>query len=165
LDSLILDLYKNSIDVAFIAETWWSQTSLTIIKGYSVFYKNREGAKGGGVCIFVNNMTVKSFEVNDNIYKGLNGEHIWCSIQYGIEKILCGCVYRPPLYERVEGDNEILAAMTAASKTSYDGFIICGDFNHPSLSWTVDGLPYLNFLSPGNLVSKLYCDVLLSLGL
>jgi len=35
--------------------------------------------------------------------------------------------------------------------------------NLPSLSWSIAGLPFPNILSPGSLVSKLYCDSLGSL--
>ena len=159
-----MDLFSNDIDIAF-TETWWTASSLKAVKGCSTFYKIREICKGGGVCIFINNNSVKAFEVVDIVYKGVHGDHIWCSLQFGKENILCGCIYRPPLSVRVDGDTEILAALTSASKSQYDGILICGDFNHPSLSWTNEGLPYINVLSPGNTISKLYCDVILYLGI
>jgi len=64
-------------------------------------------------------------------------------------------VYRPPLSTWSDFDQEILSALTKASKMKYDGFIICGDFNHPSLSWSDKGQPYLNATLGGNAVSKL----------
>ena len=165
LDLLSVELYTNCVDVAFITETWWTSSSLKTIKGYSTFYKSREIGKGGGVCIFTNNSSVKAFEVEDIVYKGLLSDHIWCSLIIGKENILCGCIYRPPRSARVDGDTEILAAITSASKSKYDGILICGDFNLPSLSWSDVGLPFANILSPGSIISKLYCDVLSSLGI
>jgi len=153
-------LYSNNIHIAFITETWWTTSSLKAIKGYSTFYKNREICK---VCKFINNISIKVFEVVDIVYKGVHGNHIWCSIQFGKENILCACIYRPPLSVRVDRDTEILAALTSASKSQYDGILICGDFNHPSLSWTDEGWPYTNVPSPGDIISKLYCDVILHL--
>ena len=165
LDILSVELYSNCVDVAFITETWWTPSSIKTIKGYSTFYKNREISKGGGVCMFINNNSVKAFEVEDDVFKGNNSDHIWCSLLYGSENILCGCIYRPPLSNRVDGDTEILAALTSASKSKYDGLLICGDFNLPSLSWSNEGIPFANTLSPGNIVSKLYCDAILPLGI
>jgi len=165
LDILSVELYSNCVDVAFITETWWTPSSIKTIKGYSTFYKNREISNGGGVCMFINNNSVKAFEVEDDVYKGNNSDHIWCSLLYGSENILCGCIYRPPLSNRVDGDTEILAALTSASKSKYDGLLICGDFNLPSLSWSNEGIPFANTLSPGNIVSKLYCDAILPLGI
>ena len=61
---------------------------------------------------------------------------------------------------------KILAAITAASKAKYDGLLIYGDFNLPSLSWSIEkGLPFPNTISPGSSVSNLYCNVFVSLGL
>jgi len=68
------------------------------------------------------------------------------------------CVYRPPLSTRSDFDQEILSALIKTSKMKYDGFIICGDFNHTSLSWSDEGQPYLNATLGGNAVSKLFCD-------
>ena len=49
LDALVIELNSNNVDVAFITETWWTDTSLKVIKGYSTFYKNSEIGKGSGV--------------------------------------------------------------------------------------------------------------------
>ena len=57
-------------------------------KGYSTFYKSREIGKGGGMCIFTNNSSVKAFKVEDIVYKGLHSDHIWCSLIIGKENIL-----------------------------------------------------------------------------
>ena len=69
------------------------------------------------MCVFTNNNSVKAFGVVDIVYKGVHGDHIWCSLQFGKENISCGCIYRPPLSVRVDGDTEILAALTSASKS------------------------------------------------
>jgi len=69
LDLLAVDLYSNNIDIAFITETWWTASSLKAIKGCSTFHKNREICKGGGVCIFINNNSVKAFGVVDIVSK------------------------------------------------------------------------------------------------
>ena len=63
------------------------------------------------------------------VCKGIHSDHIWCSIIFRAENILGGCIYRPPQTVRGDGDSEILAAITAASKAKCDGLLICGDFN------------------------------------
>ena len=50
------------------------------------------------VAIFINN-NVKSFQIDESVFNGINADHIWCSISFGAEFILCGCivvVHRPP---------------------------------------------------------------------
>ena len=74
-------------------------------------------------------------------------------MNFGAEKLLCGWVYRPPLSTRSDFDQEILSALIKTSEMKYDGFIICGDFNHTSLSWSDEGQPYLNATLGGNAVS------------
>ena len=71
--------------------------------------------------MFINNNSVNALEVEDDVYKGNNSDHIWCSLLYGSENILCGYIYRPPLSNRVDGDTEILASLTSESKSKYDG--------------------------------------------
>ena len=93
-----IELYKNQIDVAFVTESWWIETSLKLIRGYSIYFKNREKTKGGGVCIFINNNTVKSLELDVEAFRGVYGEHIWCSVNFGAEKLLCGCVQATSIY-------------------------------------------------------------------
>jgi len=69
LDLLSVELYTICVDVAFITETWSTSSSLKTIKRYSTFYKSREIGKGGGVCIFTNNSSVKAFEVGISFIK------------------------------------------------------------------------------------------------
>ena len=35
LDALVIELNTNNVDVAIMTETWWTDTSLKVIKGYS----------------------------------------------------------------------------------------------------------------------------------
>ena len=47
------ELIQSKIDIAFVCETWWKDTSIKNVKGYSVYHKSRVDIKGGGVCIFI----------------------------------------------------------------------------------------------------------------
>jgi len=70
LDVLVFELYRKGIDIAFITETWCVITSIKKIEWHSTFDKNMEVSKGGGVCIFIDNNTVKAFEMDNSVYKG-----------------------------------------------------------------------------------------------
>ena len=94
-DAFCSELITNNIDIAFVSETWWTDTSLKNIPGYAVYFKDRKFGKGGGVGILVNNSRIKSYEINDG-YQSVESEQIWCLINIGSENILCGCIYRPP---------------------------------------------------------------------
>ena len=48
------------------------------------------------ILFFINNHTIKVFEVDDVIFKRINCDHIWFSISFVAETILCGCICRPP---------------------------------------------------------------------
>jgi hypothetical protein len=71
LELLKYELVHNKIDIAFVSETWWKETSLKNIRGYSVYHKSREDIKGGGVCIYVNNKSLKSYEQVDTKFINL----------------------------------------------------------------------------------------------
>jgi len=79
---------------------------------------------------------------------GIHADHICCSISFGAEFILSGCIYRPSLSVRAVYYLEIitLSAIIAASKSKskYNGILICGDFNHPSLIWSNEDTPFIN---------------------
>ena len=60
---------------------------------------------------------------------------------------------------------KFLQQLQQHQRAKYDGLLIFGDFNFPSLSWSIESLSFPNTLSPGSSVRKLYCDVFVSLGL
>ncbi|CAF1074351.1 unnamed protein product, partial [Brachionus calyciflorus] len=100
MDIFVSELLIVEPNIALISETWFRQNSITMIRGYNLFKKNRAG-RGGGVCIYVK----KGIEVFDVIIPNLIDdfvEHVLCSIHNGEDKILVGCIYRPP-----ESSNEI----------------------------------------------------------
>jgi len=135
---------SNKIDIAFVSETWWTDSSIKNIYGYSLYQKPRVGGKGGGVCIYVNNNFLKSYEVTDQKYIPLLGNYSWCFISKGFQNILCGCIYRPPVHSKQDSDSELMKTLTSASRLKYNGVLICGDFNHTSIEWTSEGTPRIH---------------------
>ena len=66
------------------------------IGGYTLYRRDRNSVHGhGGVCIYVRS-DVRSFEVL-NVGEDERGvEQIWCGISKGDDKVLVGCMYKPP---------------------------------------------------------------------
>jgi hypothetical protein len=52
----LLEIEIRKPRVIMICETWWTEASTTNIKGYSLFRKDRTGKRGGGVCIYVDEL-------------------------------------------------------------------------------------------------------------
>ena len=71
-------------------------------------------------------------------------EQIWCVIQLGKEKILCGCIYRSCNIRQQNTEKsakEINNIIKKTSKLPYNGLLICGDFNYPKITWSDKGFP------------------------
>lgn len=95
-----LTVRLNSYDkmrphLLFFCETKFNETSQTKLDGYSLIRKDREGRQGGGVCIYALE-EIKMIEVKDDVLNSKEIEQIWCIIHHGVDKILVGCMYRPP---------------------------------------------------------------------
>ena len=104
--------------------------------------KDRESIRGhGDVCIYVRS-DLKSFEIL-SIGKNERGvEQIWCGIRTGEEKIIVGCMYRPPYSDpsvlRVFL-NSIQRAKEKVDSGDFKSSIVCGDFNLPKINWPETG--------------------------
>ena len=91
--------------VIAITETWIDTKERDFksefeIEGYNVFHKDRNGRAGGGVAIYVEN-SINSF-TSRTVETGANSETLWVEIVKGRERLLLGCVYRPPSLSREE---------------------------------------------------------------
>jgi hypothetical protein len=128
-----------------------------------VYFKDRIG-RGGGVCIYVRNY-YRSYMPNIDVFGADGCEQVWCIISCGCEKVLCGAIYRPPGYKASACNTAILNSMRRAASSNFDGVLICGDFNHPAVSWTEDGSPFIDEQSESNSVSAEFVDGVQSLNL
>ena len=75
-------------------------------------------------------------------------EVVWCELSLGHERVLAGCLYRPPTHsESKTTDDQIIACLAAISDAlesgEITGLILAGDFNLPEVSWE-DGLPHVH---------------------
>ena len=70
-------------------------------------------------------------------------EQVWCGIKSGKYNILIGCVYISPDLN-YETKSEISTTMKRAwnrvENWEYSSIIIFGDFNHPDINWTQEGV-------------------------
>ena len=64
------------------------------IDGYTLFYKDRENRRGGGVALYVRD-TLQCC-TNSKIKTDNKTESLWVDIKQGSESIVLGLVYRPP---------------------------------------------------------------------
>ena len=111
--------------------------STTNIPGYSLFRKDRSTRRGAGVCIYVQE-NIKSYEIHDKDLINENIEQIWCLIEVGKEKILCGCIYRTGLSSSekcVDIKVSLNKAYAFKKSNKCTGILICGDFNYANIKW------------------------------
>ena len=141
-----VELIQYKIDIVYVCETWWKDTFIKNVIGYLVYHKSRVDIKGGWVCIYVNNKSVKSYEQIDKKFIPVLSEQIWCIVSNCIENIFCGCIYRPPVNVKQDLDLEIVNIMPVAAKCKFDDILICGDFNHSIIEWIMEGTTYIDCL-------------------
>ncbi len=122
--------------MVFISETWWSDISATNITGFNLFRRDRDG-RGGEVCIYIKD-NINAYIIDDEFLNYAAIEQIWCIIEIGEEKVLCGCVYRTGSSSYTE-NLAIIRSLNQAScfylKSKCSGILICGDFNYSSIYW------------------------------
>ncbi len=126
---------KDSPHVIFITETWWKPTSTVNLTNYNVYRKDRLTRQGGGVAIYLRN-DLNSCEIE--LISTTSSEQLWVQLITGNEKILLGCIYRPP-YQKSDSDAHIINAFNKVNQQlrnkKYDGVLIAGDFNLPTIKW------------------------------
>ncbi|RNA30571.1 RNA-directed DNA polymerase from mobile element jockey-like [Brachionus plicatilis] len=126
--------------IVCVSETWYSESSIPCISGYTLYRKDRTG-RGGGVCIYVREDHC-SMEVTCRVLCADDVEQIWCGVRSGAESLLVGCMYRPP---RSNGfvtecvNDSLKEARKMIENKIYDAVVVCGDSNFPEISWTCDG--------------------------
>jgi hypothetical protein len=98
-DDLILEASYKRPHVIMICETWWTESSVSNIKGYSLFRRDRINKIGRGVRNYVKD-SINSYCVAEINLSSDKIEQVWCSIEIGNERVLCGVIYRT-------GDSEL----------------------------------------------------------
>ena len=126
-------------DLIFICETWFKPDSPLHIDGYTLFHLSRECAKGG-VAIYTNKNLI-TYQVSNKEINIAGSEQIWCGITIGKERLLAGCIYRPPSSSETVNiiiNNSIKRAKSLVDQGKFTLLLIVGDFNR-HISWTSTG--------------------------
>ena len=124
-----LENLKCSFSVIGISETWLTDHNVDCygINGYNHFNLHRQGKRGGGVSLFVNELLA----ANERADLNMMSEHLEAVFieitknNLGIEKdIVIGVVYRPPNQDVSifnESINDILQRLKVENKSIYYG--------------------------------------------
>jgi Endonuclease-reverse transcriptase len=147
-----LNAMSSSLKPKIIAvtETWFTTESNKTVSGYTSYTYNRP-SHGGGVALYVID-NIESFEVSNEVFSDSVLEQIWCGLRFEHEKILMGCIYRPPpkpnetrstrLLLEHSLNQSLIKASSLVRKGEFDGMCICGDFNYNNTTWDSDNVPY-----------------------
>lgn len=135
-----------------LTETWLKNDILDPeinIPGYTIFRNDRCHKRGGGVLLGCSNAYVcqRKFEFEED-----NLELLWVEIRFRRQnKLLLGVFYRPP--DGGVQSLEALADSLTNASGHYNSICLVGDFNLPSLKWTMNnGHP----ISSGSAVGDMF---------
>lgn len=126
----------NNFDIIFITESWFDNFYHPGIPGFDLYFTTRQEKIGGGVCIYIK-QHLKSYELTTPEFCNSKAEQVWCCVEINSERILAGCIYRPP--KGGECDQAILDSIRKSNdfldRKNFTGMLICGDFNCPKINW------------------------------
>ena len=133
----LLRAYVNECNplIVCITETWCHDgisDAFLKLDGYCIYRCDRSGAVGGGVIIFVH-ASIPSVIVSK--FDSCGSEAVACRMFFpknDVDLTLC-CVYSPPSYQLDQ--SPLLAYMSGVASEPSRYFVMCGDFNAPSVTW------------------------------
>ncbi len=129
--------YLHALDHNFtvlgLTETWTLDSAdndaLFNLTGYESIFKSRSGSRGGGVCLYINNILVHKrrldLELNDQSF-----ESLFIEIETGTlsRNLIIGVIYRPPGHDLSSFQlvfDTVLAKIDSLKKKC----VLMGDFN------------------------------------
>ncbi|CAM4612895.1 unnamed protein product [Lepidochelys olivacea] len=124
---------SRNYDVIGITETWWDNSHdwSTVMDGYKLFRKDRQGRKGGGVALYVR----EQYDCSELRYETVEKpECLWIKFRSVCNKsdVVVGVCYRPP-DQGDEVDEAFFRQLTEATRSH--ALILMGDFNFPDICW------------------------------
>ena len=123
----------ESIDIVGISETWWDEENQwdTVIPGYKLYRKDREGRVGGGVALYVRE-GIHSSKIEKVTELDSLLEMLWVEITGPNGNLTVGVCYRPP-DQKIEEDYKMMTGLKMAAKQK--NCVVMGDFNYPHIDW------------------------------
>ncbi|GAB0197130.1 hypothetical protein GRJ2_002178300 [Grus japonensis] len=119
-------------DLIGITEMWWDSSYDWSVgmEGYRLFRKDRQGRRGGGVALYVNDQ----LECMER-HLGMDEEpteSLWVRIKGRTGDITAGVCFRPP--DQGDRADEALYRQIGAASCS-QALVLTGDFSHPDICW------------------------------
>ncbi|XP_065411777.1 uncharacterized protein LOC135973241 [Chrysemys picta bellii] len=124
---------SGNYDVIGITETWWDNSHdwSTVMDGYKLFRKDRQGRKGGGVALYVR----EEYDCSELRYETAEKpESLWIKLRSVSNKgdVVVGVCYRPP-DQGDEVDEAFFWQLAEVARSQ--ALVLMGDFNHPDICW------------------------------
>ncbi|CAM4502766.1 unnamed protein product [Lepidochelys kempii] len=124
---------SRNYDMIGITETWWDNSHdwSTVLDGYKLFRKDRQGRKGGGVALYIR----EQYDCSELRYETAEKpECLWIKFRSVCNKsdVVVGVCYRPP-DQGDEVDEAFFRQLTEATRSH--ALILMGDFNFPDICW------------------------------
>ncbi|CAM4500218.1 unnamed protein product [Lepidochelys kempii] len=124
---------SRNYDVIGITETWWDNSHdwSTVMDGYELFRKDRQGRKGGGVALYVREW----YDCSELWYETAEKpEYLWIKFRSVSNKsdVVVGVYYRPP-DQGDEVDEAFFRQLAEATRSH--ALVLMGDFNFPDICW------------------------------
>ena len=130
---LVSDYVKrHKVDVICLTETWLRRGAPDVPLDNMIVASrlDRRRKRGGGVAIYCRSDLKYSKLVSPNLPASSHLELIWISVQCGHNRsLVIGCAYRPPVYDGITADLEILEHSIQKFLSEGKQVILCGDLN------------------------------------
>ena len=128
-------VYSGNYDIVSVCATWLNDSVLDseLLKGYSIFRKDRVERNGGGVLVAVKDtISVKRrFDLEDNSIELVVVE----LSQINNQSIILYTYYRPP-GSPLDDIQQLSSSLANIPESSC--VLLVGDFNLPAIDWSFD---------------------------
>jgi len=164
------ELSQFSCGVALIAETWFTKAHLDSVVGianYTLFRRDRDSRKGGGVCAYVRNDISCSVSklLNRDKSNNKNLEILWLECCFNGTSYYVACCYHPPrpVYSCVEFIETLSSDIESIMEQDHNSIVvIAGDFNQLDTSFLTNDLGLVQIVDKpthgNNLIDKVFVN-------
>jgi len=146
---IFLDQLNVKPSAIILSETWFSPTHTSDIDGYCAFHVYRDGRRGGGVSIYINNDYVSKV-ISRWSYVADNIEICSVEVTAGMSRIMIHGVYRPPDKDLLVFTDELLNILSISNRNAHT--IVVGDTNVDLISPSEQGTEFINMCHSTSLV-------------